>query len=513
MKVSIASCYDGNEGYDDSLKPTPCDDVSVLVGALSRKRKLSQPAIDCFITGLAVSISLKVPGPLLWVHFVGPSSSLKTTLAKLIAAASDKCFSVSKFNGLYSGYKSGGQDNSLVPKLQNRVLVINDLTPLLQSDKGTQDEVFGQLRDIYDGSGGAYYKNGVNPQYDGVLFGCITCTTDTIRQFSRSDLGERFLMAEINADYDEYGRFRPVKTDTSIEGNAFNSVLDTIATGLDRSPDSPPSMDNLADERAMCWGFINHLHEWVSDEGSNLADVARAIGQDSSFKAEVEALADWMEHARCPIPTKNEDINVRRRPALPHRSIGQLTKLALCYCIVHKSFGLTPDIKRMVRNRAFDTCHSYPLEIMNYLACHPRFPKELLALKVNLSPTRVAYICDHLISIGVLQQSLENNGTGNRGRHAVCYSLTQPFREYADTIGLLEIKRSYIDSDAPRRPVGLRAVVARNTLEQKAEVAALQQNLTAIQRGLGQIVYPEELAPKPEVSSLLRRIREGRATG
>ena len=172
-KVTVASAADGNEGYDQSLRPSPCESVEELLLALQTKHQgfCQQPVIDCLLVGLAVSVSLKVPGPLLWVHYVGPSSSLKTTLAKLIASASDKCFSVSKFNGLYSGYKTPGTDNSLVPRLQGRVLVINDLTPLLQADKGTQDEVFGQLRDIYDGSGGAFYKNGVAPQYDGVIFG------------------------------------------------------------------------------------------------------------------------------------------------------------------------------------------------------------------------------------------------------------------------------------------------------------------------------------------------------
>ena len=463
VKASVVASNDGNEAFDSSLRPTTCESVEELIAALCAKHQAFtiQPVIDCLIAGLCVSIGLKVPGPMLWMHLLGPSASVKTTLAKLIASASDKCFSVSKFNGLYSGYKTVGTDNSLVPRLQGRVLVINDLTPLLQADKGTQDEVFGQLRDIYDGSGGAFYKNGVAPQYDGVVFGCLTCTTDTIRKFSRSDLGERFLMSEINADYDAQGRFRPVITDTNTRGNAFDSVLETIASGLDNHADEPPILDNLGPERAMCWGLINHLHEWLSDESSNLADCARAIQADTQFKSQVEALADWMEHARCPIPTKSEDISVRVRPALPHRSIKQLTKLAMCCCIVYKSVGLTDNIRRLIRKWAFDTCHGFPLEIMNYLAGHPKFPKELLALKTNLSPTRIAYIADHLISIGVLQQSLESNGSGKRGRHAACYSLTPQFRTYADTIGLKVLPRPGENGYVPvkKTPVGLRALI------------------------------------------------------
>lgn len=458
-KTQVAMNFDGNEAYDERVKPTQCEHLDELTAAMRRKVPLSQPAIDCFYVGLAVNVSLKIPGPLLWVHFVGESSSLKTTLARFISSASDKCYSVSKFKGLYSGYKSGDTDTSLVPKLQGRVLVINDLTPLLQADKGTQDEVFGDLRDIYEGVGGAHFKNGVNRNYDGVVFGCITCVTDVIRKFGRSDLGERFIMSEINADYDERGRFRPVPTDTSVQGNAFDSVLDTIASGLDKSGDDSPDIDNLAEERSLCWGYINHLHDWISDESGNLASLARAIKTDVHYKGQIDALAEWLEHARCPLPKKNEESVCRPRPALPHRSIKQLTKLTICLCIVFKSVGLTDDIKRIVRNKAFDTCQGWTLEVMNFLATHPNYPKVLLSVKTSLSTTYITHICEHLITIGVVEQTQENNGTGRRGRNGVHYSLTDKFRALADTIGLKPDVTPELKVVTDRPLKGLRALL------------------------------------------------------
>lgn len=435
QKAEIKSSGIGNDGYDAELKPEPCESIEALIASLTAKHKLPSAAIDSLHIMLAIVVSLKINGPMLWMHCIGPSSSAKTTLARLIGAAHDRCFTVSKFKGLYSG-KAGDTDPGLVPRIQNRVLIIPDLTPLLQADKQLQDTVFGDLRDIYEGVGSAVFNNGVHRSYSNVVFGLITCTTDVIRTFSRSDLGERCLMADTFGNWDDDGRFHPEKVDTSGEGSAYKSVLSSIISGLDVAIDEAPSLDNLASERAKTWGFINHINEWISDESPNLASCAKAFLEDTKYQAEIESLATWLEYARCPMPKKNEEIEFRKRSALLHRSVKQLTKLAICLCIVTKSIGITSLVRRLVRKVAFDTCYGYPLEIMNWLAKHPEYPKSLLAVKTGRSTTYIDRVCDHLQSLGVVQQTLKNNGSGQRGRDAICYSLTPAVRVHADNIGL-----------------------------------------------------------------------------
>lgn len=436
VPCSVTCGTDGNDAFDSELKPSKCESIEALLESLIPKLNLPPSAVDCFHVLLATVIGLKINGPLLWTHCVGPSSGLKTTLLYMIAAAQDRCFLLSNFKGLYSGYKSA-TDTSVVPLLQGKVLIIPDLTPMLRADKAQQDEVFGDLRDIYDGKGNKIFKNGVQRSYSGVAFGCITGVTDYIRKIQNTDLGERFSMAEINASWDSAGCYHPESVDTSGEGNAFSAVLGTIASGLDQDNDEPFCMDNLAEERAMTWGLLLHLHEWVNEESNNLADLARSMQADKTFKAEVEALAQWLEVARCPVPKKNEETTVRQRPALPHRSIKILTKYAICLCVVNKTTVLTDYVRYLVRKIAFDTCHGHILEIMNYVAIAPvPQPKIDLACKMNLSPTRVAYLCDHLQELGVLEQVLQTNASGNRGAPAACYDLKPSFRLLADTIGL-----------------------------------------------------------------------------
>lgn len=449
-KATVQSAQNGNDGYDAELHPETCESVEALVASITSKHKLPQAAIDSLHIMLAVTVSLKINGPMLWVHCIGPSSSAKTTLARLIGAAHDRCFTASKFKGLYSG-KAGDGDPGLVPRIQNRVLIIPDLTPLLQADKALQDTVFGDLRDIYEGVGSAVFNNGVHRSYTGVIFSVITCTTDVIRTFSRSDLGERFLMADTFGNWDNLGRFHPEKVDTTGEGSAYKSVLTSIIGGLDIAIDDTPSLDNLASERAKTWGFINHINEWLSDESPNLAVCAKAFLEDQTYQQEIESLATWLEYARCPMPKKYEEIEFRKRSALLHRSVKQLTKLAICLCIVTKSVGTTAYVRQLVRKVAFDTCYGYPLEIMNWLAVHPEYPKSLLAVKTGRSPTYVDRVCDHLQGLGVVQQTLKNNGSGQRGRDAICYSLTPEVRRHADAIGLKAIKHDSVNGEAPKQ--------------------------------------------------------------
>lgn len=424
----------GNDAFDASLLPEPCEHFDELVAALQQKLKLSPSAIDCLQIMMAVSISLNIHGPFLWTHCVGPSSSLKTTLASLIAAAQDRAFMISNFSGFTSGFRgANGADTSIVPHLQGRTVIIPDLTPLLTSDSQHQKEIFGQFRDIYEGKFNRFYNNGVQRRYDSIRFSCITCVTDVIYKFSHSDLGERFLMCEIDGQWIE-GKFVRESVDTKTSGNAFSSTLMGIASGFDS--DETPSLDSLAKERAMCWGLINHLNTWISDEGSNLSLLAKSMAADPTFKDEIESLATWMEYARHPVPKKGDDVNHSSRPALPHRSIRQLTKSAICLCIVSKTTTLTANIRRLIRKLAFDTCHLKTLEIMNWLACHPSYPKEILANVLNLSPTWVAHLCHHLQSLGVIRQEFRDNNSGNRGRNMLCYSLTPEFTHHAKVIGL-----------------------------------------------------------------------------
>ncbi len=433
-KKSLAAYTGNNEGYTPGLTPLPCESIGELLAALKAKIHITKPVEQTFVLMMATAISLEVDGPFIWMHIAGPSSSLKTTLLDLLGTAHDKVFSTTEFTSFYSGSTFGGKDNSLLPQLQGKVFIIKDLTPLLQSKLDTQNTVFGQMRSIYDGTGERWFNNGVQLNFTGVRFVCLTGVTEVIYTLMRSDMGERFVITDINSEWTADGRLRRMEAELNAEGNAFDSIFDTIATGL--SANDGPKLDSLGDVRRMCWGFYNHLLEYMQDEAHGLRALALVFKADRTIKAEIDALAVWMEHARLRMPNKNEDA-VRISPAEPHRTIKILSKIAMCCAIVLKATSVTDEVRDLLRKVTFDSGRSYNLEVMNYIASYPETDLALLASKMKLSKTKVAQHCDHLISIGVLEQKFKKMTSG-AGQPSSCYCLTLRFRLLADIIGLRE---------------------------------------------------------------------------
>lgn len=442
-KVNIHAYKGANEGYDGELQPSFCESIGELLSSFPNKIHLSDAAIDTITVMFAVAISLEISGPFIWMHITGPSSSLKTTILELIGAAYDRVYSVTNFTSFYSGSTFGGRDNSLLPKIQGKLFIIKDLTPMLQADRGVQDTVFGQLRDIYDGNGNKFFNNGVNLDYRGVRFVCLTGVTYVIHKFSRTDMGERFLICDIDSSWTDTGENVQMATDTSVEGNAWDAAFDTMSEGFDS--EAAPKLDNLKDQRCMAWGLLNHFFESMQDETHGLKALTAVFRADRVFKAEVDGLATWMEHARCKIPPKSDRDTIRPVPAKPHRSIKQLAKLALGLAIVTKSIGPTADIKRLVRKVAFDSSFSLTLEVMNLLATFPEITKNDLAARVRYSPTQVATVCDHLVTISVAERRIKNSG--GVGQPNACWVLTPKFRAIADIIGL-PAKRIKVETPA-----------------------------------------------------------------
>jgi hypothetical protein len=431
-KESVASFGAGNEGYDATLSPMPCESIGDLLTAIKKRIPLSKSAEEGMILIMAVAISLKVDGPFLWTHITGPSSSLKSTLLNMVTPAYDKVYSLTDFKGFTSGSTVGGRDNSLLPQLQDKLFVIHDFTPILQGKAEMQNEVCGQFRVIYEGSYEARFKNGVVLDYGNVRFSCLTGVTYEIYAFRRTDMGERFLIFDIAGEWTDDGLHRKIDSDLDHEHNAYSSIFSTIANGL--SANDSPKLDELAEQRQLAWGLMNNLMDYIEDETHGLKVIAKEFAADKQFDREISALALWMEHGRC-MMAANDASYVRVSPAEPHRSIKILGKTALCLAIVLKANGLTEQIRNIVRKLAFDSGKSFSLEIMNYLALHPVTSKHVLASRMNLSGTWVGKHCDHLISIGVIRAVFRSNGQGS-GRDVQCFELTPKFRAIADLIGL-----------------------------------------------------------------------------
>lgn len=145
----------------------------------------------------------RLEGDPIWMFLIAPPGGSKSELLMTISN-SEATFPVTTLtpSALMSGSNWGpDKDPSLLPRLNNKVLVIKDFTTILSMNATARDEIFGILRDAYDGRIEKYFGNGLKREYR-TKFGILAGTTPVIDALSavNQSLGERFLRYRLPKD-------------------------------------------------------------------------------------------------------------------------------------------------------------------------------------------------------------------------------------------------------------------------------------------------------------------------
>lgn len=152
---------------------------------------------DLLDTVMGCLWSIYLPGSPLWMFIVAPPSGSKSETL-MPASEWHRCFPISNVTarGLISGYQlQGGEDPSLFASLQGHpaAIIVKDMTPVLNGPETEREEIFGILRDAYDGAVQKVFGNGVRRVYEDLRFAFIAGVTPAIDGFDSVALGERFL--------------------------------------------------------------------------------------------------------------------------------------------------------------------------------------------------------------------------------------------------------------------------------------------------------------------------------
>jgi hypothetical protein len=176
-----------------AVPPATWDDV-----AAAFQKWLELPDLDAVRVVLATYVANKMEGDPVWLFLVAPPSSSKTELILSLADLPD-VYTLSTLtpNTFLSGKepKDGKGEISLLPQLTGKILMMKDFAPILQLNRDTQQAIFAQLRDIYDGKHDrAVGSEKRTMRWEGKI-GFIAGITQLLDQFSGflSLLGERFL--------------------------------------------------------------------------------------------------------------------------------------------------------------------------------------------------------------------------------------------------------------------------------------------------------------------------------
>lgn len=157
---------------------------------------LHLPNTDAVDVMLATALSQRMDGPPVWLFLVSPPGGAKTiTMEGLVTYPSSYSTSSLTAHALISGANWQGQaDPSLIPRLDGKVLLIKDFTTVLNLRDDEKEQIFGILRDAYDGTCGKIFGNGVERTYKS-RFTIIAGVTPKIYELGsrHAALGERFL--------------------------------------------------------------------------------------------------------------------------------------------------------------------------------------------------------------------------------------------------------------------------------------------------------------------------------
>lgn len=189
---------DGSE--PDPVGPVP---VQPLTGtglsfgkvAEAYKKWLFMPSTECLDVLFGSVIANRIEGDPLWLFLVAPPGGMKSELLMSISNSPRIVATTSITpHALISGANFGAAgDPSLIPKLNNQVLVIKDFTTIMSMNSLAKEEIFGVLRDAYDGKTEKRFGNGIVRSYES-KFGIIAGITHVVETLSGNNpLGERFL--------------------------------------------------------------------------------------------------------------------------------------------------------------------------------------------------------------------------------------------------------------------------------------------------------------------------------
>jgi len=206
---------------------------------------------------LACVVSQSMDGPPVWVFLVGPPGSAKTAILASLNTFS-KIYSTSSLtvHALISGANwKESMDPSLIPKLNGKIMVVKDFTSILSMRDTEKEEIFGILRDAYDGKCGKVFGNGVERNYVS-RFTVLAAVTPRIYDMSsqHTALGERFLKYAVGDNLQHTAEkdiiSRAIQNINS-EAKMNNEFQDAVSAFLDRTVklDIVPSISEAIEQQ------------------------------------------------------------------------------------------------------------------------------------------------------------------------------------------------------------------------------------------------------------------------
>lgn len=230
---------------------------------------------DLLETSIAVTISAQMRNkPPLWLMIVGPPSSIKTELVKMLDYLNGTLvYYVDSMteNAFASGFlpKDGSEPHDLLPELDGKCFIVKDYTTMFSLNEETLKKILGDMTSMFDEDFNKFSATRGNVTYKSLFsqIGCITPSVINKHQRYMSQIGARFLyyrVPELDADSEKKG-FGIAWSDETGEGRKklIDEARIITSSFCKQLIDELPNIQ-LKTESEEIRGRINNLAKFIS---------------------------------------------------------------------------------------------------------------------------------------------------------------------------------------------------------------------------------------------------------
>lgn len=356
----------------------------------------------------------------LWLRVIGPPGSGKSTLAEAISVAREWVSPKSIITGFHSGFVDPNSDDpqtaSLIPELDNKTVIMKDGDTLANSPG--RDKILSELRDLYDGTSRAHYRNMKADEFEDVRLSFILCGTDELRQLNRTFLGERFIDCEIMARGEDHSPYMQRAAD-----NTYSSLAGFLSP-KEQGPDESLPNDRMMFLKQVTYGYIKYLKENYKSFQPPACDAATL--------KRIQAMAGYVALMRAKVRHDHNETSFRPRAELPTRLTSIFTKLAFFTALVLKRNIIDNEVLRYVLKVVHDTSIGTQQELTECLAAdHQSLGVSVrqMTLTLNIPETTIRRQLQDMRSFGIAQPYLAANNSGQRGRDRHLWVLSTTMRD------------------------------------------------------------------------------------
>ncbi len=352
VPVEWAAAHGRPKDHGKELEPLACQDWGALVQGWRKAMRMRKGLEDVLAVMLAVCLSTEQVGDSqLFLMVIGVPGNAKTRLCDALLV-SKKCCPLEHLKGFYSGYTdASGDDFSLLARINRKTLITPEMDVMMGDPNFLK--LMSEARRIFDGTGGASYKNKKEDlRYTGLRTPWIAAGTPALLDGDQSRLGDRFLKVFVD---------RPTADEEhAILLRAGHTELRSVTQTSNGRAEGQMTRE-LATAYRLTGGYVDWLR-------GNASELLSAVQQDDDWVLErCATLARFTALLRArpqsdPRKTEGEVVT-----ELPSRLMKQFVRLAKCLAVVLNRKTIDEEVLRLVRVVALDTSRGRTLDIVRHL--------------------------------------------------------------------------------------------------------------------------------------------------